>query len=48
VASRLSITEDTVKRHLTNVFDKVGMSTRLELALFALKNKLVAGQAGGL
>jgi DNA-binding NarL/FixJ family response regulator len=40
VASRLNITEDTVKRHLTNVFDKVGMSTRLELALFALKNNL--------
>jgi DNA-binding NarL/FixJ family response regulator len=48
VASRLSITEDTVKRHLTNIFDKVGMSTRLELALFALKNKLVARNAGGL
>lgn len=46
VASRLSITEDTVKRHLTNIFDKVGMSTRLELALFALKNKLVEPQAG--
>ncbi len=46
VASRLSITEDTVKRHLTNIFDKVGMSTRLELALFALKNKLVTGQPG--
>lgn len=45
VASRLSITEDTVKRHLTNIFDKVGMSTRLELALFALKNKLVHGQS---
>jgi len=45
VASRLSITEDTVKRHLTNIFDKVGMSTRLELALFALKNRLVAEQA---
>ena len=41
VASRLNITEDTVKRHLTNVFDKVGMSTRLELALFALKHNLV-------
>jgi len=40
VASRLNITEDTVKRHLTNIFDKVGMSTRLELALFALKNNL--------
>jgi DNA-binding NarL/FixJ family response regulator len=40
IASRLNITEDTVKRHLTNVFDKIGMSTRLELALFALKNNL--------
>jgi two-component system, NarL family, nitrate/nitrite response regulator NarL len=40
IASRLNITEDTVKRHLTNIFDKVGMSTRLELALFALKNNL--------
>jgi two-component system, NarL family, nitrate/nitrite response regulator NarL len=46
MASRLSITEDTVKRHLTNIFDKVGMSTRLELALFALKNKLAGGSAG--
>lgn len=45
VAFRLNITEDTVKRHLTNIFDKVGMSTRLELALFALKNNLM-GQAG--
>jgi two-component system, NarL family, nitrate/nitrite response regulator NarL len=42
IASRLNITEDTVKRHLTNVFDKIGMSTRLELALFALKNNLAA------
>jgi two-component system, NarL family, nitrate/nitrite response regulator NarL len=41
IASRLKISEDTVKRHLTNIFDKVGMSTRLELALFALKHRLV-------
>ncbi|HWC20165.1 MAG TPA: response regulator transcription factor, partial [Terriglobales bacterium] len=46
IATRLNITEDTVKRHLTNIFDKVGMSTRLELALFALKNKLVAKAPG--
>jgi len=42
IASRMNITEDTVKRHLTNIFDKVGMSTRLELALFSLKNNLAA------
>ena len=47
ISTRLSITEDTVKRHLTNIFDKVGMSTRLELALFALKNKLVGKAAAG-
>jgi DNA-binding NarL/FixJ family response regulator len=46
VAFRLTITEDTVKRHLTNIFDKVGMSTRLELALFALKNKLAVRKPG--
>ena len=46
VAFRLTITEDTVKRHLTNIFDKVGMSTRLELALFALKNKLAVKKPG--
>lgn len=47
VAFRLNITEDTVKRHLTNIFDKVGMSTRLELALFALKNNLIAQARAG-
>ena len=41
VAQKFSISEDTVKRHLTNIFDKLGVSNRLELALFALKNSLV-------
>src|SRR5512146_3328137 len=41
VASELGITEETVKRHLTNVFDKVGMSNRLELALYALEHGLI-------
>jgi DNA-binding NarL/FixJ family response regulator len=31
-----------VKRHLSNIFDKTGVSTRLELALFAIAHKLVA------
>ena len=30
-----------MKRHLSNVFDKTGVSTRLELALFAIAHKLV-------
>ncbi len=41
IADSLSITEETVKRHLTNIFNKVGMSNRLELALFAIEHGLV-------
>ncbi len=41
IAKSLSITEETVKRHLTNIFNKVGMSNRLELALFAIEHALV-------
>lgn len=40
-ANSLGITEETVKRHLTNIFDKVGMSNRLELAVFALEHGLI-------
>ena len=38
LAQALHITEETVKRHLTNIYNKVGMSNRLELALFALEH----------
>lgn len=43
IAQKLSISEDTVKHHLTNIFDKIGVSTRLELALFATHYGLIAG-----
>ncbi len=42
IAKQYSISEETVKRHLSNVFDKTGVSTRLELALFAMAHQLVA------
>ena len=42
IAHRLVITEDTVKRHLTSVFDKTGVSNRVELALFAAQHHLLA------
>lgn len=41
IAARLAISLATVKHHLTNIFDKTGTSTRLELALFALRHGLV-------
>jgi DNA-binding NarL/FixJ family response regulator len=41
VAKQFAISEETVKRHLSNIFDKTGVSTRLELALFAIAHKLV-------
>jgi two-component system, NarL family, nitrate/nitrite response regulator NarL len=40
IATKFSISEKTVTHHLTNIFDKLGVSSRLELALFALHYKL--------
>ena len=40
-AQKLSISEDTVKHHLTSIFDKTGVSNRLELALFAIHHHFV-------
>jgi len=42
VGEHFSICERTVKHHLTNIFAKLGVSSRLELALFAVNNQLVA------
>jgi two-component system, NarL family, nitrate/nitrite response regulator NarL len=41
MGQEFSISERTVKHHLTNVFNKLGMSSRLELAVFALEHGLV-------
>jgi two-component system, NarL family, nitrate/nitrite response regulator NarL len=41
IATQYGIGERTVKHHLTNIFDKLGLSTRLELAMFALEHHLV-------
>jgi len=44
IAKQFNLSEETVKRHLSNIFDKTGVSTRLELALFAIAHQLVALQ----
>ena len=41
IARECKIAEETVKRHLKNIFDKVGVWNRLELALFAINNHLI-------
>ena len=44
MAEKMFISEQTVKNHLHNIFDKLGVSDRLELALYAIhKNIHVAG-----
>lgn len=42
IADRLSISPITVKHHLSHVFDKLGVASRLELTLFAVNHQLVA------
>ncbi|MGH9403401.1 MAG: response regulator [Terriglobia bacterium] len=41
IAQKLSLSEQTVKHHITNIFDKVGVSNRMELTLFAISHHLV-------
>ena len=40
IASKLAISEETVKRHLSNIFAKLGVSSRLELAVLASEQHL--------
>ena len=42
IAERMFISEQTVKNHLHNIFDKLGVSDRLELALYAIHKNLQA------
>ncbi len=45
IAETFGISEETVKRHLTNIFNKIGVGNRLELALFALNHHLLPPEA---
>jgi DNA-binding NarL/FixJ family response regulator len=40
IAHSLSITEQTVKNHLRNIYDKIGVSDRVELVLYAIHQHL--------
>jgi DNA-binding NarL/FixJ family response regulator len=45
IGKTLGLSEQTVKNHLSNIFDKLGVSNRLELALYAVHHRLLAGRA---
>jgi DNA-binding NarL/FixJ family response regulator len=40
IAGKLAISEETVKRHLSNIYSKLGVSSRLELAVLASEQHL--------
>ena len=40
IAGELAISEETVKRHLSNIYGKLGVSSRLELAVLASEQHL--------
>jgi DNA-binding NarL/FixJ family response regulator len=45
IAKNLGLSGQTVKNHLSNIFDKLGVSNRLELALYAVHHRLLAASA---
>lgn len=45
IATRLGTTEQVIKNYLRNVYDKVGVSDRLELALFTIHHRILAEAA---
>jgi two-component system, NarL family, nitrate/nitrite response regulator NarL len=42
IAKKFRITEETVQHHLTNIFNKLDVSSRFELALFAIAHRLAS------
>lgn len=44
IGQKLGLGEQTVKNHLSSVFDKLGVSSRLELALYAVHHRLAGAR----
>jgi DNA-binding NarL/FixJ family response regulator len=45
IATQLGTTEQVIKNYLRNVYDKIGVSDRLELALFTIHHRILAEAA---
>jgi two-component system, NarL family, nitrate/nitrite response regulator NarL len=41
IAHKFTVSEETVKHHLSNIFNKVGASNRVELTLFTVHHRLL-------
>lgn len=48
IATRLGTTEQVIKNYLRNVYDKIGVSDRLELALFTIHHRILAEAAAAI
>lgn len=46
IAYEMGTTEQVIKNHLRKIYDKLGVSDRLELALYCLHNKIVQSEDG--
>ncbi|MEO6119613.1 MAG: response regulator transcription factor [Terriglobales bacterium] len=45
IATKLGTTEQVIKNYLRNVYDKIGVSDRLELALFTIHHRILLAAA---
>jgi two-component system, NarL family, nitrate/nitrite response regulator NarL len=46
IATQLGTTEQVIKNYLRKIYDKLGVSDRLELALYCLQNKIIRTDTG--
>jgi two-component system, NarL family, response regulator LiaR len=46
IADRLAISEKTVTNHITNIYDKLGVHSRADAAIWAWRHKLVNNSSG--